>query len=134
MIKNKDEWFEDINEVKRDTIKSASPFTNIFKQIIDFTKLDTTDSLADNYLFYTDYIFFLQEDFMPYIFIWSGYIFRNINFKGKNDNDDTDIIIDEELSTNMKKSKYHCEICDITFNSSNSLSQHRRTQKHEKNK
>ena len=59
---------------------------------------------------------------------------RKLEEMKPDDNDDTDIIIDDELSTNVKKSKYHCEICDITFNSSNSLSQHRRTQKHEKNK
>ena len=37
-----------------------------------------------NYLFNIDLILFLNENFMPYIFIWSGFIFRNLNFKGKN--------------------------------------------------
>jgi hypothetical protein len=47
--------------------------------------------------------------------------------------EDDDVSIDEEKTTLLKKPKYHCEYCDITFNSSNSLCQHRHTQKHKKN-
>ena len=51
---------------------------------MDDTKIDSDDSLMANYLFNIDLILFLNENFMPYIFIWSGFIFRNLNFKGKN--------------------------------------------------
>ena len=51
---------------------------------MDETKTDTNDSLTANYLYNIDFISFLNYNFMPYIFIWSGFIFRNLNFKGKN--------------------------------------------------
>jgi len=47
--------------------------------------------------------------------------------------EDDDVIVDEEKTTVLKKPKYYCEYCDISFNSSNSLCQHRHTQKHKKN-
>ena len=77
-----DEWYDDTIEVKRDTIKSKSKFTKIFQKVMDDTVIDSEDA-TDNYLFYYDYILFLNDNFMPYIFIWSGFIFRNLNFKGK---------------------------------------------------
>ena len=79
---NVDEWFDDTVEVKRDSIKSKSKFTKIFQTIIDNTIIDTQAG-TNNYLFYNDFILFLNDNFLPYIFIWSGFIFRNLNFKGK---------------------------------------------------
>ncbi len=46
---------------------------------------------------------------MPYIFIWSGYIFRNINFKGKNGETITHVTsgsIEKEFWT-IKKANGH---------------------------
>jgi hypothetical protein len=48
--------------------------------------------------------------------------------------DEDEIIIDEDLSTIVKTPKFYCDICDIQFRSSNSFSQHKRTQKHIKTK
>ncbi len=62
--KNTDDWFDDTVEVKRDTIKSASPFTRVFQQIMDDTKIDSDDSLMANYLFNIDLILFLYENFI----------------------------------------------------------------------
>ena len=106
---NNDEWFDDTSEVKRETIKSASPFTNEYKQIIDETNLETNDSITDNYLFNSNYILFLQDNFMPYIFIWSGFVFRNLNIKGKHGETITHITsasIEKEIGT-IKKANGH---------------------------
>lgn len=46
--------------------------------------------------------------------------------------DDIDIFIDDEASAIIKKSKYHCEYCDCTFQNSNQFAQHKRSQKHNK--
>jgi hypothetical protein len=51
---------------------------------MDETKTDTNESLTANYLYNIDFISFLNDNFIPSIFIWSGFIFRNLNFKGKN--------------------------------------------------
>ena len=48
--------------------------------------------------------------------------------------DSVEIFIDEQLSSIMKKAKFYCEFCDIQFETSNSLSQHKRSQKHNNNK
>ena len=40
--------------------------------------------LPDNPLFNDEFIKYLQNNFMPYIFIWAGYIFRGLTIKGRN--------------------------------------------------
>ena len=76
---------------------------------MDGTKTDTNDSLTANYLYNIDFISFLNENFMPYIFIWSGFIFRNLNFKGKNGETITHLTsgsIEKEFGT-IKKANGH---------------------------
>ena len=76
---------------------------------MDGTKTDTNDSLTANYLYNIDFILFLNENFMPYIFIWSGFIFRNLNFKGKNGETITHLTsgsIEKEFGT-IKKANGH---------------------------
>ena len=53
--------------------------------------------------------------------------------KRKVEEESNDVIIDEANTTVLKKPKYYCEFCELTFNTSNSLCQHRRTNKHLKN-
>ena len=77
-----DEGFYDTIEVKRNTIKSKSKFTKMFQRIMDDNVIDSEDA-TDSYLFYYYYILHLNDNFMPYIFILSGFIFRNLNLKGK---------------------------------------------------
>ena len=73
----------------------------------------------------------------------SSYQTPNANTLLKSDNkrkleeiklEQNEVFIDETCSSASKKPKFYCEICDLSFNGSNSLSQHRRTQKHERNK
>ena len=75
-----DEWFLDLND--NDTIKSNSPFTNEFLKIQNETKIDSSN-LTENSLYNLAFIKFLQNNFMPYIFIWAGYVFRNLDAKNK---------------------------------------------------
>jgi hypothetical protein len=70
----RDEWFEDN---QRDTIKAYSPFTKEFIQIEIDTERQPSDT--DNVLYNFNFINYLQNNFMPYIFIWAGYVFRGIN-------------------------------------------------------
>ena len=41
--------------------------------------MDDSESGEENLLYYPEFIKFLQSFFMPYIFIWGGYIFRNMD-------------------------------------------------------
>lgn len=77
-----DEWFLETPE--KATIKSSSPFTKEFLTIELETKPSTQSNLPDNFLFNIDFIKFLQNNFMPYIFLWAGYVFRGLKTKGKN--------------------------------------------------
>ena len=47
------------------------------------TKIDKSLSFSDNLLFNSIFINFLQDNFMPYIFIWAGYVFRCLEYKDK---------------------------------------------------
>ena len=76
-----DEWFTESND--KDTIKSNSPFTQEFLKIEFETTTDDSNHLTENCLFNLHFIKFLQNNFMPYIFIWAGFIFRNIDSKDK---------------------------------------------------
>ena len=44
-------------------------------------KFNLSKDLRDNLLFYPDFIIFLETEFMPYAFIWSGFIYKDINFQ-----------------------------------------------------
>ena len=39
--------------------------------------------LLENFLYNVHFIKYLQNNFMPYIFIWGGYVFRGLKTKGK---------------------------------------------------
>ena len=76
---------------------------------MDETKTDTNESLTANYLYNIDFISFLNDNFIPSIFIWSGFIFRNLNFKGKNGETITHLTsgsIEKEFGT-IKKANGH---------------------------
>ena len=45
--------------------------------------MDDNESLTENYLFNQPYIKFLQDNFMPYIFIWAGFVFRGLETKDR---------------------------------------------------
>ena len=58
----------------KQTIKSNSPFTEHFLQIQrNFTP---TSSEKVNKLANLKFVEFLQSDFMPYIFLWGGFVLR----------------------------------------------------------
>ena len=69
-----DDWFL---SSKASTIKDASPFTQLFLNI----ELESMKGLGNtlNLLFNQDYITFIQYHFMPYIFIWSGFVYRQMD-------------------------------------------------------
>jgi hypothetical protein len=72
-----DDWFESAQySRKAATIKAASPFT-VFLEIEFASKIGVSNTL--NLLYNTDYIQFLQYHFMPYIFIWSGFVYRQMD-------------------------------------------------------
>ena len=54
--------------------------------------------------------------------------------KQYNDLDEIDIFIESSVNAKKKKSNYDCVTCDIPFDTANSLCQHKRSQKHEKNR
>ena len=67
------------------TIKSSSPFTQHFKNIscrileeLENSALNTTN-LDDNVHYFPEFISFLLEKYMPYCFIWSGFVIRDLN-------------------------------------------------------
>jgi hypothetical protein len=68
-----DDWYESNFKT---TIKAASPFTEIFLEI-ESASIVSTSSLNVNQLHNEDFINFLQSNFMPYIFIWAGFVFRD---------------------------------------------------------
>ena len=77
-----DEWFQETTE--KGTIKNSSPFTKEFLLIEQEIKLNKSTNLPENLLFNYAFIKFLQNNFMPYIFIWAGFVFRGLKTKGKN--------------------------------------------------
>ncbi len=66
-----DDWFT----LKTSTIKKASPFTKVF-QDIESSILPQVSINDLNTLLNQEYLNFLQHHFMPYIFIWSGFVYR----------------------------------------------------------
>ena len=72
-----DEWYT--HDKKNSlTIKNASPFTKVFENIQKDSGVDN-ESGEENVLYNPDFIQFSQNFFMPYIFIWGGYIFREMD-------------------------------------------------------
>jgi hypothetical protein len=71
-----DEWFTD---KERDSSKANSPFTKEFTDTENEVFIQSESSKPDNLLFNLDFITFLQSNFMPYIFIWGGYVFRDLD-------------------------------------------------------
>ncbi len=73
-----DDWFESaLHSRKASTTKAASPFTEVFLEIEFASKIGVCNTL--NLLYNPDYIQFLQYHFMPYIFIWSGFVYRQMD-------------------------------------------------------
>lgn len=75
---SEDEWFSHDN---KSTIKDSSPFTNVFLALEEEVEnaIDFNDSGDVNSLFNPDLIHYLQKFYMPYVFIWSGYVFRMLD-------------------------------------------------------
>ena len=78
-----DEWHDDSDDVDRNTIKATSPFTKEFLAIQNQIHMESVNDLPPNDLFNLDFIKFLQDNFMPYIFIWAGFVFRGLEMKDK---------------------------------------------------
>jgi len=73
-----DEWIQKLPLSKKaSTIKESSPFTKVFEQI----ELSSHEGVSEtlNILCNKEYITFLQYHFMPYIFIWSGFVYREMD-------------------------------------------------------
>ena len=79
---------EDISEKefqnKIQTIKGASPFTknyiNIEQTILTKLNEESFQDLESNDLYNQDFIDFLQKNFMPYHFLWGGFVYRGLPF------------------------------------------------------
>ena len=69
-----DEWYTETQH--RHTIKAASPFTKLYAEIEQNVVITDTENV--NPLCNQDFINFLQANFMPYIFIWAGFVYRQI--------------------------------------------------------
>jgi hypothetical protein len=62
---------------ERMTIKEQSPFTALFEKLqADF---QVKPGISLNSIFNPTYLNFLQFYFMPYVFIWSGYVYREMD-------------------------------------------------------
>lgn len=68
---------------KKDTIKNSSPFTKHFSDLRIQNQLqifaESKVEADDNVLFNECFINFLMDRFLPYSFIWSSFIFKNIS-------------------------------------------------------
>ena len=76
-----DEWFATTKS--KTTIKSASPFTQDYLDIENHLRDDLLTTGEQNLLFNLEYIKFLQSNFMPYAFIWAGFIYREMDKQEK---------------------------------------------------
>ena len=72
-VEETDDWYSD---KQRLTIKEASPFTKEYLDIENNTNIQMDSSKPKNILLNLKYLEFLQTNFMPYIFIWGGFIFK----------------------------------------------------------
>lgn len=61
----------------KQTIKSASKFSKYFIDIKKALKLND-DGQLENKLFYPDYVKFLLDKYMPYCFLWAGFVLNGI--------------------------------------------------------
>jgi len=76
------EWYQPSKD--KDTIKDNSPFTEVFLTIEKETEVSNGKNIyLINDLYNTEFIQFLQSNFMPYIFIWAGFVFRGMSTKDK---------------------------------------------------
>ncbi|CAF1060058.1 unnamed protein product, partial [Brachionus calyciflorus] len=74
-----DEIFcENKSDKKRATIKDSSPFTHHFNKIKIETINNLDQSNLPNVFYNKNFIDLLSENFLPYAFIWSGFVFRNL--------------------------------------------------------
>ncbi len=75
---------DDQAEIKRNasTIKAGSPFSKYFLDLENETKLieQPSNKLIDNLLHNQKFVDFLQENFMPYMFLWTGFVLRGQDF------------------------------------------------------
>lgn len=67
----------------RATIKSQSPFTEHYVAVEEGAKKNysSDDQLDLNPYFNPPFLVFIQKEYMPYAFIWSGFVFRGLPFK-----------------------------------------------------
>jgi hypothetical protein len=77
-----DEQDDNREAIRAATIKAASPYTTHFNQIHEriLVKLNAEESfIADNYLNHGAFIAYLNNHWMPYAFIWSSCVMKNMN-------------------------------------------------------
>ena len=73
------------NNIKKKTIANSSPFTQHFKEIElctlqEINDENETEILNENNEFYCpEYIETLLKRYMPYCFVWSGFVIKNLN-------------------------------------------------------
>ena len=61
------------------SIKAASPFTAFFLELEEQFRFNISNNSHNNPVYKPEYIAFLQSNFMPYIFVWGGFVFRGID-------------------------------------------------------
>ncbi|CAF1049503.1 unnamed protein product [Brachionus calyciflorus] len=65
---------------KKQTIKAMSPFTSHFESFINVLVNSLIDSNEQiNEIYNGEFIGFLSKNFLPYAFIWSGFVYRVVN-------------------------------------------------------
>jgi hypothetical protein len=71
------------NNIQNKSIMAESPFTTIYSSIerMVSSEIEIHDygQYEENPLYNEDFVRFLLFFFMPYIFIWGGFVFRGIN-------------------------------------------------------
>ena len=77
---------DDANEVDEfyfdptKSIKSQSKFGRKFREVFDNFKMscENEESSAQNSLYFPDFLIFLLDNYLPYIFIWAGYSLKGL--------------------------------------------------------
>ncbi|CAF0945264.1 unnamed protein product [Brachionus calyciflorus] len=75
---------EENNEIfKNNSIKEMSPFTRHFKKVkSDILKNIRVSNKNENNLYNASFMEFLMENFLPYAFLWSGFVYKNLETQG----------------------------------------------------
>ncbi len=82
---DKDDIYYYDNNINSGLIKDLSPFTRVFNEIHSKVKLEVESTALRptseaNHYFNRDYVKLLLERFIPYAFIWAGFVLRDPNY------------------------------------------------------